>query len=35
MILLVTCFVGCSAPDQEDDYILDALDHYEPVSGQV
>jgi len=35
MILLVTCFVGCSAPSQEDGYILDALDHYEPVSGQV
>lgn len=35
IILLVTCSVGCSAPDQEDGYILDALDHYEPVSGQV
>lgn len=35
MILLVTYSVGCSASGQEDGYILDALDHYEPVSGQV
>jgi len=35
IILLVTCSVGCSAPGQEDGYILDAVDHYEPVSGQV
>lgn len=35
IILLVTCSVGCSAQGQEDGYVLDALDHYEPVSGQV
>ena len=35
IILVVTYSVGCSAPGQEDGYILDALDHYEPVSGQV
>lgn len=35
IILVATYCVGSSAPGQEDGYILDALDHYEAVSGQV
>jgi hypothetical protein len=33
--LLVTCLVRCSVPNHEEGYVLEAVGHSEPVSGQV